>query len=72
MGLSFFPYAHYDLNAENLLRQPYGTGAETMFNFAINLQMLKTLRTLSTISNEQVDRVVYTLNIGESNLYVFH
>ena len=43
-----------------------------MFNFAINLQMLKTLRTLSTISNEQVDRVVYTLNIGESNLSVFH
>ena len=65
MGISFFPYAHYDLTSHNLLGQPYGSGAETTFNFAVNLYTLKMLRSLSRVSAAKINKVTYTLNIGE-------
>lgn len=68
IGVSFFPYTHTDLNTENLLRQPYGSGSEAVFNFAANLYTLKNLRTLSSESPEKVNKAVYTLNIGESRI----
>ena len=32
------------LNAENLMRRPYGCGEQNMFNFAVNLYNLKFLK----------------------------
>ncbi|XP_067928326.1 CD109 antigen-like [Watersipora subatra] len=64
VGVSFFPYTHYDLNSENLLRQPYGTGAEAVFNFAVNVYTLKLLRPLSSITMEEINKVLFTLNIA--------
>jgi len=76
VGISFFPYAHYDLSSENLLRLPYGSGSEAVFNFAVNLYTLKMLRALSSsVSNSKLDKALYTLNIGEVihvSLYLIH
>lgn len=65
VGVSFFPYTDFDLNSENMLRQPYGSGSEAVYNFAANLYTLKMLRSLSNVSSIEIERVVYTLNIGE-------
>lgn len=72
MGIAFFPYVDYDLNSENMLSQPYGTGSEAVFNFAMNLNTLKLLRAVGTVSNTEVERVLYTLNIGKNVLYTFN
>lgn len=71
VGVSFFPYAYYDLSAENMLHQPYGSGAEMLFNFAVNLYTLKMMRALSNMPADRIDKVTYSLNIGKLSEFLF-
>lgn len=68
MGISYFPYAKYDLSTMTLLGQPYGSGAEATFNFAVKIYTLSTLRSLGTLSRSRVVKATDQINIGNSRV----
>ena len=65
MGISFFPYAKFDLKTMSLIGQPYYSGAEAVFNFAVNVYTLDMLRSLGQISQSKVKAVAGRINVGK-------
>ena len=65
MGISFFPYAKFDLKTMSLIGQPYYSGAEAVFNFAVNVYTLDMLRSLGQISQSKVRAVAGRINVGK-------
>lgn len=63
MGISFFPYAKYDLNTGNMIGQVGGSGAEALFDFAVNINTLSMLRSLGTISQTKITKVTDKINL---------
>lgn len=72
MGISFFPYAKYDLKTMTLIGQPYYSGAEAVFNFGVNVYTLDMLRSLGKISQEKIKTVAGRINIGEIYIIMFY
>ena len=52
------------LNAENILRRPYGTGENIAFNFAYNLMTLRFMKASQQLTEDTLQQSLYYMNIG--------
>ena len=62
VGPGFFePY----LNAENLMRMPYGGAEQNMFNFAANLYFLEFMKVANRLDNKIMNTALEKMTIGK-------
>lgn len=62
VGPGFFaPY----LDAENMMRKPYGCAEQNLFNFAANLYYLKFLKVTNQLKNTVLKDALNFMNLGK-------
>ena len=54
------------LDAENLMRRPYGCAEQNMFNFAANLYYIKFLKITNQLQDSTLQDALEYMNLGMS------